>query len=927
MSSHPDDPAAVRAASAVRRLARRVTGASQAPDAERDDVPDDAPAPPRPATAARLEEARRAARDQARRADRTVRAQWRLLQAVLGGRTAPEALTGVDPEPELVTEAVALGRRARAMSAFADRITRGHGVRRAHVETVRGLCDAGLRPAARAFVLGAEPLVRDPDLSALGRGLVLHSMTEFDLAWRELSRVDLDELRALVPVEAVTAALATGTPEAVAAAREIGGDGSGLASQDLVELAGRFLVTGHVDLARELGDLAETRDDLDPVNREALASLRRWTHPTAPPAPPPGRISLAVMDYHQPDHHRASRNVGDYVQTLAMLGNLVRFQDTRFHGEEGVGELMHELQGRVPAGLRIPGHAVDVQLTPVSRDFSSGDPVPEHTWMVGFGWHLHSTFRLAFGLPYHPHVHPVFVSFHLNRVRALTPEVVAYLQQHGPVGCRDWTTVDLLLGAGVDAFFTGCVTTTVDGVFPETGDTVRDPHPVVGAVDLKPVALHKIKRRKEVLTHAGAEYREASFAAATRAASDLLAHYQRRFDRVVTSRLHSYLPATSLGIPVRFRPPIAGDIRFDGLLDLTPDAPEFAAIRDDIRGLLADVHGWILSGLDEGEVYARWRDRTAPLVARARQRWTSPPASLGADEGGPISVPRHVYGPHDEVTGPVTDVSVSIDGDLAAHLPTTLESVLAHTATGVRLWLTTRGLGEEFRSAFARAYPDLPVTFLVCDGLDQRPELDRLLLPVLADGVARLVHLDVDTVLEGDVADLAATDLGGHPFAARSGRGYAAELWRTAGDQLAPRLASELRRTMSARHPFDLPVPDAGVLVLDLARLRADGLVETSLPLARRYGLDAAGALVLHAGADRVDLPPRWNTLPLLDPPEAQDQASLWHFAGLGRPWDDEPVPGGDHWRRHAQLAAARLRSAGLDSLVPAARPTKESQR
>ena len=38
---------------------------------------------------------------------------------------------------------------------------------------------------------------------------------------------------------------------------------------------------------------------------------------------------------------------------------------------------------------------------------------------------------------------------------------LAYLRRHGPVGCRDWNTVFLLLSAGVDAFFTGCMTTTV----------------------------------------------------------------------------------------------------------------------------------------------------------------------------------------------------------------------------------------------------------------------------------------------------------------------------------------------------------------------------------------------------------------------------------------------------------------------------------
>ena len=78
---------------------------------------------------------------------------------------------------------------------------------------------------------------------------------------------------------------------------------------------------------------------------------------------------------------------------------------------------------------------------------------------------------LRFGLPYHPNLNPIFLSFHLNRdPGADADETIEYLKAHGPIGCRDWTTVDLLLSAGIDAFFTGCLTTTVNAVFPERDD-------------------------------------------------------------------------------------------------------------------------------------------------------------------------------------------------------------------------------------------------------------------------------------------------------------------------------------------------------------------------------------------------------------------------------------------------------------------------
>ena len=297
--------------------------------------------------------------------------------------------------------------------------------------------------------------------------------------------------------------------------------------------------------------------------------MRRWTHPSPSDhraGAPDGAVNVAVIDYYQPDLERASRNVGDYVQTLAMLGNLARFQQARFTGGDGLGELATSLQGRVRPELRIDGGEADVHLMPVSRDFSEGDDIPENTWMVAFGWHMHSMFKLRFGLPYHPNLNPVFVSFHVNTIKALTPEAIEYLKAHGPIGCRDWTTVDLLLSAGVDAFFTGCLSTTVNAVFPEIGDSRA------GAAGRRR-RHRRARRRSEGQAPDRSSSPTATRATARRAwsrapgwRSSCSRPTSGATDRIVTSRLHAYLPATSLGVPVKFRPRRIGDVRFDGLL-------------------------------------------------------------------------------------------------------------------------------------------------------------------------------------------------------------------------------------------------------------------------------------------------------------------------------------------------------------------------
>lgn len=60
---------------------------------------------------------------------------------------------------------------------------------------------------------------------------------------------------------------------------------------------------------------------------------------------------------------------------------------------------------------------------------------------------------------------PLFVSLHINSSaasRMLSDKGVAYLKKHEPIGCRDHYTVRLLESKGIKAYFTGCLTLTLD---------------------------------------------------------------------------------------------------------------------------------------------------------------------------------------------------------------------------------------------------------------------------------------------------------------------------------------------------------------------------------------------------------------------------------------------------------------------------------
>ena len=96
----------------------------------------------------------------------------------------------------------------------------------------------------------------------------------------------------------------------------------------------------------------------------------------------------------------------------------------------------------------------------------------------------------------------------------------------------------LLLSAGIDAFFTGCLTTTVDAVFPAR-EAAWKPTGAVGVIDLPQKAAGRGARNVRLYTHQSEDVRTMSLVDGVRAAIARLTEYQRRLDRAVTGRLHA----------------------------------------------------------------------------------------------------------------------------------------------------------------------------------------------------------------------------------------------------------------------------------------------------------------------------------------------------------------------------------------------------
>lgn len=152
-----------------------------------------------------------------------------------------------------------------------------------------------------------------------------------------------------------------------------------------------------------------------------------------------------------------------------------------------------------------------------------------------------------------PELVPIFFAFHMTPgsvARVCSPEGIAYLKQHEPIGCRDRGTMEILQRHGVEAFYSKCVTLTLPR---------REREPENGRVYM--VGLSKgaesavprsIRRRAVVVDQAKLRLPDLTPGLKEELSQHLLDTYSRTAALVITSKIHCAMPCIAMGIPVVF---------------------------------------------------------------------------------------------------------------------------------------------------------------------------------------------------------------------------------------------------------------------------------------------------------------------------------------------------------------------------------------
>lgn len=177
----------------------------------------------------------------------------------------------------------------------------------------------------------------------------------------------------------------------------------------------------------------------------------------------------------------------------------------------------------------------------------------EYVSMIMNGWYIHN--KCAW--PPSPYINPLLISMHFMSIDAtdIGDEYLKglggdYLKQFMPIGARDMETKKRLEKNGIDAFFSGCMTLTL-----QKFENVEKNNKIF-LVDASESVIEKVKSENteyeiEEITHWAVpeEISKKSIDERLKDVEDLLKKYQGAH-LVITNRLHVALPCVALGTPV-----------------------------------------------------------------------------------------------------------------------------------------------------------------------------------------------------------------------------------------------------------------------------------------------------------------------------------------------------------------------------------------
>lgn len=279
-------------------------------------------------------------------------------------------------------------------------------------------------------------------------------------------------------------------------------------------------------------------------------------------------------DYYNPE----DINIGDYIQSLAAKQYLTD----------------------------------DDKLILVDRDktrYYDGEPVD----IIANSWYWIFEGNKVFS----ENLNPLFVSFHINNLKNVTAETLNYLKKYEPIGCRDCTTRNFLILHGIKAYFSSCLTTTLDIKY-KVPDSERNNTIIFCDYEMNDKKPNRIDKK---LTKILDNYENFIIDKTTHVydfgmtddecfnkAEELLNKYAKA-KLVVTTRIHCALPCLALGTPVILILNKYDKYRYNGIAQLL-NIIGYNKHKLFISNFKTDANGFIVNKT----CYKKYADRLKSIV-------------------------------------------------------------------------------------------------------------------------------------------------------------------------------------------------------------------------------------------------------------------------------------------------------------------------
>jgi lipopolysaccharide biosynthesis glycosyltransferase len=214
----------------------------------------------------------------------------------------------------------------------------------------------------------------------------------------------------------------------------------------------------------------------------------------------------------------------------------------------------------------------------------------------------------------------------------------------------------------------------------------------------------------------------------------------------------------------------------------------------------------------------------------------------------------------------------------------------------------TRGLGDEFRTRMGKLFPEVNFFFYSFDSVDYGKAvnllshisvstMDRLFLPEILKHLKKVLYLDIDILIQGDVGELYDLELGSNVFAGKRTR---LKSWANmirpitrATLHLPPAKAWDIRKRLHDEADLTSRTFNAGILVINLELMRSENFTAEHLYLVEECRMNDQDVFNIYSKDRVVQIGTEWNHVPAQD---FNSTPKIIHWAGPAKPWKREYV-------------------------------------